>query len=405
MEHAISVETFEKARVYGLDKESFSVIKTAVFGLIVANLELYFGVLSRLWFAAEDMTKTVGWNVNNEVIVSCFFVAIFTIFTVIKDMPFSIYRTFVLEEKHNFNKQTAGFFIKDQIKSLILGLVLSIPISAAIVYIVQWGGSYFIMYLYGFVSTIMLLLVTIYPVFIAPLFDKYRPLDEGPLRTSIENLASTLKFPLAQLYVVEGSTRSSHSNAYFYGLFGSKRIVLYDTLLKNKGKPITEDSKSEDIEKGCDDKEVLAVLGHELGHWKLGHVTKNIIIAQVQLLLVFSLFGILMNYDVFYMAVGFPEGQKPILVGMAVILTYILTPYNAVVNFCMIQLSRRFEYEADAFAKSLGFKEDLSKALIKLNIDNLGFPVYDEMYSMFNHSHPTLLQRIDRLKEEDPKTK
>ncbi|XP_031634815.1 CAAX prenyl protease 1 homolog isoform X2 [Contarinia nasturtii] len=283
-------------------------------------------------------------------------------------------------------------------------------------------------------------LMTLYPVFIAPLFDKYSPLEVGPLRTSIEELAAKLKFPLAQLYVVEGSKRSAHSNAYFYGLWGSKRIVLFDTLLVNKGKTQTtegvdntnetekltddEHSKSrtllkqtlraeseeketenfkenynENVGKGCKDEEVLAVLAHELGHWKLGHVTKNIIFMQFHLLLMFVTFAYLFKYDPLYRAVGFRVGERPVLVGLLLIVSYVLGPYNALINFLMTIVSRTFEYQADAFANDLGYSKELAKALIKLNIDNLGFPVYDWMYSAWNHSHPTLLQRIDRLKD------
>lgn len=196
-----------------------------------------------------------------------------------------------------------------------------------------------------------------------------------------------------------GSKRSSHSNAYFYGLWNSKRIVLFDTLLLNKGKPDDSELSEEEKGKGCTDEEVLAVLGHELGHWKLGHVTKNIIIMQVHLFLMFLVFGNVFKYPPFYVAMGFQPGTRPILVGLLIVFTYVLAPYNALMNFAMTILSRRFEYQADEFAFKLGFAEQLGQALIKLNVDNLGFPVYDWLYSTWNHSHPTLLQRLNRLKE------
>lgn len=354
----------------------------------------------------------------------------------VKDLPFKIYSIFVLEEKHGFNKQTPMFFVKDQIKGFVIGQLISIPISCAVIYIVQRGGDYFFVWLWVFTGVLTLVLMTLYPVFIAPLFDKYSPLEKGPLRSSIEELAAKLKFPLAQLYVVEGSKRSAHSNAYFYGLWGSKRIVLFDTLLINKGKTKpteteieteneqnendetkTESEHSKDDEKksettenetektneetgkGCKDEEVLAVLAHELGHWKLGHVTKNIIFMQFHLLLMFATFAYLFKYDPLYQAVGFRVGERPVLVGLLLIVSYVLGPYNALINFFMTIVSRTFEYQADAFAKNLGYSKELAKALIKLNIDNLGFPVYDWMYSSWNHSHPTLLQRLARLKD------
>lgn len=408
-------KTFEKARSYGLDKANFSVFKGIITDVIIVSLELYFGFIARIWYESKELAKSVNLNPNNEIYVSCVFMIVMAVIGVLKEMPFTIYGTFVLEEKHGFNKQTAAFFIKDQIKSFLVSNLISLPIASAVIYIVQIGGEYFFVWLWLFTGIVSLVFLTLYPVFIAPLFDKYRPLDDGPLRTSIEKLAANLKFPLAQLYVVEGSKRSAHSNAYFYGLWGSKRIVLFDTLLKNKGKPIEEKSNDEVEEKdaedtsselvkeennqGCEDSEVLAVLAHELGHWKLGHVTKNILIVQVHLFLMFTAFGYLFNYEPFYRAVGFAQNDKPILVGLLLIFNYIMAAYNAVISFAMTVLSRKFEYEADEFAKKLGYSPELSKALIKLNIDNLGFPVYDWLYSAWNHSHPTILQRMERLSE------
>lgn len=165
------------------------------------------------------------------------------------------------------------------------------------------------------------------------------------------------------------------------------------------------ENENQEVGKGCKDEEVLAVLAHELGHWKLGHVTKNIIFMQFHLLLMFATFAYLFKYDPLYQAIGFRSGDRPVLVGLLLILSYVLGPYNALINFFMTIVSRTFEYQADAFAKELGYSKELAKALIKLNIDNLGFPVYDWMYSAWNHSHPTLLQRLARLKESDDETK
>lgn len=426
---AITAETFEKARVYGLDREQFSIFKAIITDVIIASLEFYFGFLALVWHKSVRLTESFNLDNNSEIQVSCVFMIVLNSINLLKDLPFKIYSIFALEERHGFNKQTAWFFVKDQIKGFVIGQVISIPISCVVIYIVQRGGDYFFVWLWLFTGIVSLALMTLYPVFIAPLFDKYRPLDAGPLRTSIEELAVTLKFPLAQLYVVEGSKRSAHSNAYFYGLWGSKRIVLFDTLLVNKGKSQPEemaesestekteetavkndDEKEEDTEKkvksdsdvgkGCEDSEVLAVLAHELGHWKLGHVTKNIVFMQFHLFLMFAVFAYLFKYDPLYRAVGFRTGERPVLVGLLLIVSYVLGAYNALISFGMTIVSRTFEYQADAFAKNLGYSKELAKALIKLNIDNLGFPVYDWMYSAWNHSHPTLLQRMERLKED-----
>lgn len=416
LQKELTMETFEKARLYGLDKSQFSIVKSVLLEVILVPLELYFGVLSMMWYKSQELTAQLNLNPDSEIQTSCVLILVLTVVSLVKEMPFTIYGIFVLEEKHGFNKQTAGFFVLDQIKSLALSISLTLPIASAVIYIVQIGGQYFFVWLWLFVGIVTLLFVTIYPVFIAPLFDTYRPLDDGPLRKSIEELSANLKFPLKQLYVVEGSKRSAHSNAYFYGLWGSKRIVLFDTLLINKGKPIEENEAVEEEaedkaasekekllptkdNKGCEDSEVLAVLAHELGHWQLGHVTKNIIISQVHLFLMFFAFGYLFHFDPVYRAVGFKEGEKPILVGLILIFTYLFGAYNSLITFAMTVLSRKFEYQADEFAQKLGYSDELCKALIKLNIDNLGFPVYDWMYSSWSHSHPTLLQRMDRLKQ------
>lgn len=399
----MKIETFEKARLYGLDKAKYSVFKTLLISLIVVPIEILTGFIHLAWAQSQLFTKNqLGLDADNEMIVSCVFLLFMSVYGTIKEMPFTLYGIFCLEEKHGFNKQTFGFFVKDQIKSFLVSNAFSLPIACAVIYIVTIGGPYFFVWLWAFVGVVSLLFLTIYPIFIAPLFDKYSPLADGPLRTSIEQLASRLKFPLTQLYVVDGSKRSAHSNAYFYGLWSSKRIVLFDTLLINKGEPVEESKEAdgedkEKSEKGCQDSEVLAVLAHELGHWKLGHVTKNIVIMQVHLFLMFAVFGYLFNYDPMYSAFGFPLGTRPILIGLLIICNYILASYNAVISFGMTVLSRKFEYEADAFAKTLGYAGELSKALVKLNIDNLGFPVYDWLYSAWNHSHPTMLQRLARL--------
>ncbi|XP_055704882.1 CAAX prenyl protease 1 homolog [Phlebotomus papatasi] len=393
----ITEETFHKARVYGQDKEEFAVFQAIITQLLIVPLELYLGFFAFVWALSENFTANVGLDSSSEIYVSCMFVLVLNCINFFKDLPFKVYKTFVLEARHGFNKQTPGFFVKDQLKGIAVASVISLPIVAAVVAIVQRGGEFFFVWLWLFTSAVTLLLMTIYPSVIAPLFDKYKPLDEGPLRKSIENLAASLKFPLAQLYVVEGSKRSAHSNAYFYGLWGSKRIVLFDTLLLNKGAASDEGLKEEEKGKGCEDSEVLAVLGHELGHWKLGHITKNLIIMQVHLFLLFAAFAFLFRTPVLYQALGFPEGLQPILIGLLVVFTYVLAPYNAIINFAMTILSRRFEYQADAFAQKLGFAAELGKALVKLHVDNLGFPVYDWLYSVWNHSHPTLLQRLARL--------
>lgn len=182
----------------------------------------------------------------------------------ILSLPVSIYSTFVLEEKFGFNKQTPKLFITDIIKSQLLGFVLAPPILAGFLSIVQRTGNSFFYYLWLFGAGLQVFMITVYPIAILPLFNKLSPLEPGQLKDGVEGLAKRLNFPLSELYVIDGSKRSAHSNAYFFGLPWKKHIVIYDTLI--------EKSESE---------EVVAVLAHELGHWSLGHTTKLFGISQV----------------------------------------------------------------------------------------------------------------------------
>ncbi|KAF5277564.1 hypothetical protein FQA39_LY18455 [Lamprigera yunnana] len=380
IQHIMPKETFDKARMYALSKHKFSFVKTS-FSILLTTYTLHCGLLETVWTYSISISSWEG-----EVAPSCIWMALLTTLMMIIDLPFTIYYTFILEETYGFNKQTAKFFIWDNIKNYFLFQCLSLPICSVIILVVKYGGDWFFVWLWLVVCIIMLALLTIYPVWIAPLFDKFEPLPEGELRMEIEKLATLLKFPLKQVYVVEGSKRSAHSNAYFTGFWGGKRIVLFDTLL---AKP---DSG------GCNTEEVLAILAHELGHWKHSHLIKNIIISQINLLLIFAVFSTMLRYPPIYRAVGFDVDVQPVLVGLLVVSQYILLPYNALISFFHACISRRFEFESDKFAKKLGRAEPLKTGLIQLYKDNLGFPVHDPIYSAWYHSHPTLLQRLDALK-------
>lgn len=368
---------------------------------------MWFWAFRFFWDAAEQVNAQV-LGFDSEIYRSMTFVLLSNIFNIIINLPFSIYGTFVLEEKHGFNQQTAGFYAKDQVKKFFVGQLLTLPLVAAIVKIIQWGGDYFFVYLWAFVMTYAIFMLTIYPGFIAPLFDKFTPLPDGTLKTQIEELAASIQFPLYKLFVVEGSKRSSHSNAYFVGFFKFKRIVLFDTLLEEseRKKLKDQDEQEENEEKdskvkkaqGCTTPEILAVLGHELGHWKLNHIMKNIIITSVHIFLMFALFGYLYTQQNLYAAFGFPH-DRPIIIGLMIILQFITAPFNAVMEFAVTVLSRRFEFQADEFAANMGKAEMLQSALIKLNNDNLGFPIYDWLYSSWHHSHPPILERIEVLKK------
>lgn len=381
----LQTSEFEKAREYSIAKLRFGFVKD-IFSIIVTTLVIFYGLLGKAWSYSEGINP---FN-NGEVIVSCIWLFLLSLCSTVVDLPFNIYNTFILEEKFGFNKQTAGFFVWDKIKAFFVSQFITLIISSIIIVIIKSGGPYFFVWLWLVVCIICMLLLTIYPAVIAPLFDKYTPLPEGTLRKEIENLASQLKFPLTQIYVVEGSKRSSHSNAYFFGLFNSKRIVLFDTLLEK------------DDGKGCKTDEILAVLSHELGHWSYSHVIKNLVIMQINLFLLFMVFSVMFKYPLLYKAVGFYNIQ-PVLVGLFIVLQYVMMPYNTLLSFIMTCMSRKFEFQADDFALQLGKGEPLERALLQLNKDNLGFPINDDLYSMWHHSHPPLLKRISVLKQNSRK--
>ncbi|VDK39281.1 unnamed protein product [Taenia asiatica] len=377
---------FDKSRRYAIDKMNFDIV-SGFYNILSLSAVLYF--------------QLIAWG--SEILFSLLFTVYVALFQFFESLPWSYYRHFVIEERYGFNKQTVGFFIKDRLKSLAVGLVIGLPIISMLVWIIKAGGHYFYIYAYGFTFVVSFIIMFIYPEFIAPIFDRYEHFPDCELRKKIEELAASIEFPLKKLYVVEGSKRSSHSNAYFYGFGKNKRIVLFDTLIKGFKMPGVEaessanadESSDETQNRGCgDDEEILATLAHELGHWKLKHVTFNLIIAQINIFFMFFAFGQLINVDQLFVDFGFPPSTAPILIRLIVVFQFIFMPYSSVLEFLMTMISRKFEFQADAFAVSLKSGEKLKSALLVLTKDNLSFPVYDWLYSMCNHSHPPIIERL-----------
>ncbi|CAN7989280.1 unnamed protein product [Ixodes hexagonus] len=405
-------ETFSKARLYQLDKSKFG-FYAGLWNQFETTLVLILGGFPFFWSLCEQWAAKAGAG-GNELVVTSLFIVVGSLISTVVDLPWSIYYTFVIEQRHGFNNQTAGFFAKDRVKKFFLMQMIIVPIVAGIVQIIKLGGDYFFIYLWFFTLVVSVLMSVVYSDFIAPLLDKFTPLPEGDLRTKIEELAASIHFPLKKLFVVEGSKRSSHSNAYFYGLFKEKKIVLFDTLLEKtepldgeNGSVTTESAdekppteKKQTKQTGCNDGEILGVLAHELGHWKLNHVLKNFVIGQVHLFFCFMIFAMLYKDPRLYEAFGF-YGTRPVFVGLILIFMYIFSPYNTLLEFLMTALSRHFEFEADAFARKMHRASYLRSALIKLNRDNLSFPVHDWLYSAWHHSHPPVLERVKALGKVD----
>ncbi|XP_022770489.1 CAAX prenyl protease 1 homolog isoform X5 [Durio zibethinus] len=345
LEGVISQEKFEKSRAYSLDKSHFHFVHEFV-TIFMDSAILFFGILPWFWKKSGNFLPLVGLNTENEILHTLAFLAGVMIWSQITDLPFSLYSTFVIEARHGFNKQTIWLFFRDLIKGMCLAIVLGPPIVSAIIVIVQKGGPYLAIYLWAFMFVLSLVMMTLYPVLIAPLFNKFTPLPEGELRLKIEQLASSLNFPLKKLFVVDGSTRSSHSNAYMYGFYKNKRIVLYDTL----------------IQQCKNDEEIVAVIAHELGHWKLNHTMYSFIAVQ-----------------------------------------HTVIPIQHLVSFALNLVSRSFEFQADAFAKKLGYGAALRSGLVKLQEENLSAMNTDPWYSAYHYSHPPLVERLAAIDEPDKK--
>ncbi|KAK4397196.1 CAAX prenyl protease 1 [Sesamum angolense] len=380
----ISQEKFEKSRAYSLDKSHFHFVHELVTIVMDCAILYFLGYCPGFGRSGEFLVYA-GLNVENEILHTLAFLAGVMFWSQITDLPFSLYSTFVIEARHGFNKQTIWLFFRDMIKGIVLAIVIGPPIVAAIIIIVQKGGPYLAIYLWAFMLIVSLVMMTIYPVLIAPLFNKFTPLPEGDLRTKIETLTSSLKFPLKKLFVIDGSTRSSHSNAYMYGFFNNKRIVLYDTL----------------IQQCKNDEEVVAVIAHELGHWKLNHTMFSFIAVQILTLLQFGGYTLVRNSKDLFQSFGFDT--QPVLIGL-ILFQHTVIPLQHLVSFLLNLVSRAFEFQADAFAKKLGYGAPLRAGLIKLQEENLSAMNTDPWYSAYHYSHPPLVERLAAIDEPDKKT-
>ncbi|CAH9093114.1 unnamed protein product [Cuscuta epithymum] len=380
----ISQEKFEKAQAYSLDKSYWHFFQSYI-NMLMDTVILLFGILPWFWKKSGNALVFFGLNTENEILHTLSFLAGVTVWSQITELPFTLYSTFVIEARHGFNKQTVRLFIRDTIKSIILTIVIGPPIVAAIILIVQKGGPFLAIYLWGFMLVLSLVMMTLYPILIAPLFNKFTPLPDGELRGKIEDLASSLKFPLKKLFVVDGSTRSSHSNAYMYGFFKNKRIVLYDTLIQQ-----------------CEnDEEVVAVLAHELGHWKLNHTMYTFVAFQILTFLQFGGYTLLRNSKDMFQSFGFDT--QPVLIGL-LIFQHTVIPLQHLVSFGLNLVSRAFEFQADTFAKELGYGLPLRAALVKLQEENSSAMNVDPWYSAYHHSHPPLVERLAAIDQNDKKT-
>ncbi|KAI0514383.1 peptidase family M48-domain-containing protein [Xylaria bambusicola] len=378
LEQEVSKEVYDKSQEYGRAKAKFGFIK-GLYGQIQNIAFIHYDVLPKLWSWTGDLLlRFAPARFTGEISHSIVFVLSFILIQQALSLPANIYHTFVLEERFGFNKQTPKLFITDMIKSNLLVFAFTPPILAGFLAIVKKTGNQFVTYLWLFTAAIQMFMITVYPIVILPLFNKLSPLEEGKLKSETEALAKKLKFPLHELFVIDGSKRSAHSNAYFFGLPWKKHIVIYDTLI--------EKSESE---------EVVAVLAHELGHWSLGHTTRLFGISQLHVFYVFTLFSVFVNNQSLYADFGFIK-EHPIIIGF-ILFSDALAPMETVIKLLMNIMSRRFEFQADSFARNLGYKAELASSLIKLQVQNLSTMDADWMYASYHFSHPILSERLKAL--------
>ena len=330
LKNEIDQKTFDKSQAYGRSKAKFGFV-SGVWGQLNNYFVIVHDVYPQLWaLTGLWVSRYLPARFSGEITHSLVFAFTYSFVETLLSIPFSYYYNFVLEEKYGFNKQTLKLFVTDILKGQGLGLAFGIPLGAAFLKIIQKTGDQFFFYLWAFTLVVQLGAITIYPIIIVPLFNKLTPLEPGELKEKVEALAARLKFPLAELQVIDGSKRSAHSNAYFTGLPWKKKIVIYDTLI--------EKSETEEVE---------AILAHELGHWSKGHTTKLLGISSFHLFYVFALFSVFINNRSLYEAFGFYK-EQPIMIGF-ILFNEVLSPTDSLVKLGMNILTRSMEFEAGEF--------------------------------------------------------
>lgn len=368
-------ERFAKSQAYTRVSSSFGIIESVVSLFLLLGFWFCGGFgwldgLSRSWF-------------ENELLAGLAFLALLFLGHTLIHLPLSIYSTFVIEERFGFNKTTPKTFAIDQIKGLLLSAVLGLPLAAGVLWIF---GSVPQAWLWAWVlfTAVQLFLMWLAPVVILPLFNKFEPMSDGPLREAIERMAAQCEFPLTEISVMDGSKRSTKANAYFTGFGKTKKIALYDTLVE---------------EQSTD--ELVAVLAHEIGHFKCRHIIQRLAVSIVQSGALFFLLGLAIDPNGSFARLLFEAfGVETISPQVGLVLFGILfSPVSRILSVFANMWSRRHEFEADAYAaKVTGDASALSSALKKLSAKNLSNITPHRLRVFLDYSHPPVLQRLHALK-------
>ena len=318
-----------------------------------------------------SLTDSVVWQ-------TIFFVMGLSVASTVLDIPFDYYATFRIEEKYGFNKTTRRVYWLDAVKELFLSLVLGGVLLALVVWFYTWAGTYFWLYAWGAVTLFSVFMAMFYSQLIVPLFNKQTPLQEGSLRDKIQNFAEKVGFKLDNIYVIDGSKRSTKANAYFTGLGPKKRVVLYDTLIDE----LTEE-------------EIVAVLAHEVGHYKKRHTLRSMVVSVIQMGVLFWLFSLCVNNAALSEALG---GDRAYFQLGLIAFAILYSPVNLILGIGMNVWSRSNEYEADAFAARYYEGDYLVSGLKKISVKSLSNLTPHPLYEYIYYSHPSLLKRIDAIK-------
>ena len=371
----LSPQDYEKSVEYTLAKGRFQ-RWAEIYSRLVTLILLFSGLLNFLDELSASGAQQFLLGVYGQGIIFSLAVALyFAITSLVTD----IYSNFAIEAKFGFNKMTPRLYLADKLKASVLGLLIGVPFLLIILWLMRSTGSFWWIWAFVFVTAFQLLMIIIFPTFIAPWFNKFEPLKEGEFRKRILALAKQVGFKTSGIFSMDGSKRSSHSNAYFTGIGKSKRIVLFDTLLEQMS-----------MEQG------LAVLAHEMGHYKMKHIQRMLIVQTVFLLAGLYILGLLLDFQPLYSAFGLMPSHHAALVLFSLLsgsATFYLGPL-------MTLLSRKHEYEADRFAAlTLRDGKPMEEALINLTVKNLSNLTPHPWYSAYHYSHPTPAERISAIRQ------
>jgi STE24 endopeptidase len=372
----VSLAAHQKAADYTLVRSRFGLI-TLAFGTAVLLLWTLLGGLDALNAAVRDAVQPRWGSLAYQL-------ALLTVFVLIGGLleaPLELYNTFRIEQRFGFNRMTLRLYLIDAAKGLAVGALIGLPMAALVLWIMASAGGWWWLWAWLAWVAFQLLILVIYPTVIAPLFNKFEPLPDESLKLRVQALMNRCGFAAKGLFVMDGSRRSAHSNAYFTGLGAAKRVVFFDTLLKR-------------LSPG----EVEAVLAHELGHFKLRHVPKRMLTIFAMSLAALALLGWLTQQTWFYTGLGVTPNLAAPNDALALLLFMLaLPPFGFLLLPLASRVSRRHEFEADAYACKQASGRDLANALLKLHEDNAGTLTPDPLYVSFYYSHPPASERLAAL--------